>query len=604
MCGIVGFINQKKNKEEIIENMSLKIKHRGPDDEGYYIDNNIALAHRRLAIIDLKSGKQPIFNEDKTKIIIFNGEIYNFKSLRKILINEGHKFKTNSDTEVILHGYEKWGKNLPKKLRGMFAFAIWDTNKKELFMARDYFGIKPLYYAYFNGTFMFASEIKALLEHPDFEKKLNSNILSAYLCFNFVPTEESFFKGVYSLKPGTSLTFKNDTIKINEFFKLKFNEKNISIDKASKDISNAMFDSIKNHQISDVEIGSFLSSGIDSSYIVSLAKPNKTFTVGFDDKKYSEINYAKNLSDKLNIKNFSKIITMDEYIKEFEKIIYYMDEPLADPSAIALYFVSEIASKDVKVVLSGEGADELFAGYNYYQEEVTLSLYMKIPYFIRHTLSQIVSLFPDVKGLNFIYRRGQKLENYNIGMGRVFKDKEAQRIIKYKNQINTKDITKDIYNEYKDHSNLIKRQAIDFYFWLEKDYLHAVDRNTMMFGLEARTPFLDKKVYEVARRLPQKAKINKLTTKVALRMAAKKVVPNEVYKKKKLGFPVPLREWLKTDKLYNIVKKEFLSSNANEFFDTVKIMKLLDDHKNNKKDNYKKIWTIYTFLVWYKIYFN
>lgn len=604
MCGIVGFINQKKNKEQIIENMSLKIKHRGPDDEGYYIDNNIALAHRRLAIIDLKSGKQPIFNEDKTKIIIFNGEIYNFKSLRKILINEGHKFKTNSDTEVILHGYEKWGKNLPKKLRGMFAFAIWDTNKKELFMARDYFGIKPLYYAYFNGTFMFASEIKALLEHPDFEKKLNSNILSAYLCFNFVPTEESFFKGVYSLKPGTSLTFKNDTIKINKFFKLKFNEKNISIDKASKDISNAMFDSIKNHQISDVEIGSFLSSGIDSSYIVSLAKPNKTFTVGFDDKKYSEINYAKNLSDKLNIKNFSKIITMDEYIKEFEKIIYYMDEPLADPSAIALYFVSEIASKDVKVVLSGEGADELFAGYNYYQEEVTFSLYMKIPYFIRHTLSQIVSLFPDVKGLNFIYRRGQKLENYNIGMGRVFKDKEAQRIIKYKNQINTKDITKDIYNEYKDNSNLIKRQAIDFYFWLEKDYLHAVDRNTMMFGLEARTPFLDKKVYEVARRLPQKAKINKLTTKVALRMAAKKVVPNEVYKKKKLGFPVPLREWLKTDKLYNIVKKEFLSSNANEFFDTVKITKLLDDHKNNKKDNYKKIWTIYTFLVWYKIYFN
>ena len=217
MCGIVGFINQKKNKEEIIENMSLKIKHRGPDDEGYYIDNNIALAHRRLAIIDLKSGKQPIFNEDKTKIIIFNGEIYNFKSLRKILINEGYKFKTNSDTEVILHGYEKWGKNLPKKLRGMFAFAIWDTNKKELFMARDYFGIKPLYYAYFNGTFMFASEIKALLEHPDFEKKLNSNILSAYLCFNFVPTEESFFKGVYSLKPGTSLTFKNDTIKINKF---------------------------------------------------------------------------------------------------------------------------------------------------------------------------------------------------------------------------------------------------------------------------------------------------------------------------------------------------------------------------------------------------
>lgn len=604
MCGIVGFINQKESKEEIIKKMSSKIKHRGPDDEGYYIDENIALAHRRLAIIDLKNGKQPIFNENKTKVIIFNGEIYNFKELKKILINDGHIFKTNSDTEVILHGYEKWGKNLPKKLRGMFAFIIWDINKKELFMARDSFGIKPLYYAYFNGTFMFASEIKALLDHPDFEKKLNTNILSAYLCFNFVPTEESFFKGVYSLKPGTSLTFKNGAIKINTFFKLKFIEKNISIEKTSKDINNAMIDSVKHHQISDVEVGSFLSSGIDSSYIVSLAKPNKTFTVGFEDEKYSEITYAKNLSDNLNIKNISLKITMDEYIKEFEKIIYYMDEPLADPSAIALYFVSEIASKDVKVVLSGEGADELFAGYNYYQEEVTFTLYMKIPYFIRHILSNIASLFPDIKGLNFIYRRGQKLENYNIGMGRVFRDKEAQKIVKYKNQISTKDITKDIYNEYKDYSTLIQRQVIDFYFWLEKDYLHAVDRNTMMFGLEARTPFLDKKVYEVAIRLSQNVKINKSTTKVALRESARMVIPNEAYKKKKLGFPVPLREWLKTDKLYNIVKEEFLSSNAEKFFHQNKIIKLLDDHKNNKKDNYKKIWTIYTFLVWYKIYFN
>ena len=604
MCGIVGFINQTDNKEEIIQTMSSKIKHRGPDDEGFYINDNIALAHQRLAIIDLTNGKQPMFNEDKTKVLIFNGEIYNFKELKKILINDGYKFKTKSDTEVILHGYKKWGKNLPKKLRGMFAFAIWDINKKELFLARDGFGIKPLYYACFNGTFMFASEIKALLAHPDFEKKLNTNILSAYLCFNFVPTEESFFKGVYSLKPGCSLTYKNGNIKINNFFKLKFTEKNMSIEKASEEIFKAMDNSVKYHQISDVEVGSFLSSGIDSSFIVSLAKPNKTYTVGFDENKYNEIDYAKELSEKLNIQNISKKITMDEYIKEFEKIIYYMDEPLADPAAIALYFVSELASKDVKVVLSGEGADELFAGYNSYQEEVTLNWYMKIPYFIRHLLSNIVSLFPDARGLNFIYRRGQKLENYNIGMGRVFRDIEAQSIIKYKNQIHTKDITHNIYNEYKGYSNLIQRQAIDFYFWLVKDYLHAVDRNTMMFGLEARTPFLDKKVYAVARKLPQNAKINKSTTKVALRMAAKKVIPNNSYKKKKLGFPVPLREWLKTDKLYNIVKTEFLSSNAEKFFHKNKIIKLLEDHKNNKKDNYKKIWTIYTFLVWYKIYFN
>ena len=365
-----------------------------------------------------------------------------------------------------------------------------------------------------------------------------------------------------------------------------------------------MKNSVEYHQIRDVEVGSFLSSGIDSSYIVSLAKPDKTFTVGYDNPKFDEISYAKDLSDKLGIENYSKKITMDEYIESFPKIMYYMDEPLADPSAIALYFVSEIASKEVKVVLSGEGADEFFAGYNSYQEELTMQGYMKLPYFFRHIVSNIVSIFPDIRGFNFLYRRGQKLENYNIGLGRVFRDKEAQSIVKIPNQINTKDIVKNVYDRYKDNSTLIQRQMIDYYYWLVNDFLHAVDRNTMMFGLEARTPFLDNKVYEVAKSLPTYAKINKETTKVALRKAASKVIPNEAYKKKKLGFPVPLREWIKTDKLYNIIKEKFNGESAKLFFDTKKINKLLEEHKNGKRDSYKKVWTIYTFLVWYDIYFN
>ena len=376
------------------------------------------------------------------------------------------------------------------------------------------------------------------------------------------------------------------------------------MDKIVDNIDKAMKNSVEYHQISDVEVGSFLSSGIDSSYIVSLAKPDKTFTVGYDNPKFDEISYAKDLSDKLGIENYSKKITMDEYIESFPKIMYYMDEPLADPSAIALYFVSEIASKEVKVVLSGEGADEFFAGYNSYQEELTMQGYMKLPYFLRHIVSNIVSIFPDIRGFNFLYRRGQKLENYNIGLGRVFRDKEAQSIVKIPNQINTKDIVKDVYDRYKDNSTLIQRQMIDYYYWLVNDFLHAVDRNTMMFGLEARTPFLDNKVYEVAKSLPTYAKINKETTKVALRKAASKVIPNEAYKKKKLGFPVPLREWIKTDKLYNIIKEKFNGESAKLFFDTKKINKLLEEHKNGKRDSYKKVWTIYTFLVWYDIYFN
>ena len=604
MCGIVGFVNNKENKEKIIKDMSKKIEHRGPDGEGFYIDDNCALAHRRLAIIDLNTGAQPIYNEDKSKVIIYNGEVYNFKELKEALLKKKHVFKTKTDTEVILHGYEQWGEKLPNHLRGMFSFAIWDKNKNELFMARDGFGIKPLYYAKFNDTFMFASEPKAFLANPDFEKKLNTDILSAYLCFNSVPTSETFFKGVYRLDPGTYLIYKDGKIKIKSFFTLEFKEKNDDMDKIVNNIDKAMKNSVEYHQISDVEVGSFLSSGIDSSYIVSLAKPDKTFTVGYDNPKFDEISYAKDLSDKLGIENYSKKITMDEYIESFPKIMYYMDEPLADPSAIALYFVSEIASKEVKVVLSGEGADEFFAGYNSYQEELTMQGYMKLPYFLRHIVSNIVSIFPDIRGFNFLYRRGQKLENYNIGLGRVFRDKEAQSIVKIPNQINTKDIVKNVYDRYKDNSTLIQRQMIDYYYWLVNDFLHAVDRNTMMFGLEARTPFLDNKVYEVAKSLPTYAKINKETTKVALRKAASKVIPNEAYKKKKLGFPVPLREWIKTDKLYNIIKEKFNGESAKLFFDTKKINKLLEEHKNGKRDSYKKVWTIYTFLVWYDIYFN
>lgn len=604
MCGIVGFVNNKENKEKIIKDMSKKIEHRGPDGEGFYIDDNCALAHRRLAIIDLNTGAQPIYNEDKSKVIIYNGEVYNFKELKDALLKKKHVFKTKTDTEVILHGYEQWGEKLPNHLRGMFSFAIWDKNKNELFMARDGFGIKPLYYAKFNDTFMFASEPKAFLANPDFEKKLNTDILSAYLCFNSVPTSETFFKGVYRLDPGTCLIYKDGKIKTKSFFTLEFKEKNDDMDKIVDNIDKAMKNSVEYHQISDVEVGSFLSSGIDSSYIVSLAKPDKTFTVGYDNPKFDEISYAKDLSDKLGIENYSKKITMDEYIESFPKIMYYMDEPLADPSAIALYFVSEIASKEVKVVLSGEGADEFFAGYNSYQEELTMQGYMKLPYFLRHIVSNIVSIFPDIRGFNFLYRRGQKLENYNIGLGRVFRDKEAQSIVKIPNQINTKDIVKNVYDRYKDNSTLIQRQMIDYYYWLVNDFLHAVDRNTMMFGLEARTPFLDNKVYEVAKSLPTYAKINKETTKVALRKAASKVIPNEAYKKKKLGFPVPLREWIKTDKLYNIIKEKFNGESAKLFFDTKKINKLLEEHKNGKRDSYKKVWTIYTFLVWYDIYFN
>ncbi len=604
MSGIAGYISDKKTTKKILKAMTDRIEHRGPDGEGFYLDENAALGHRRLAILDLKTGEQPIYNEDKDIVVVTNGEIYNYKELREELKKKKHKFTTNTDAEVLVHGYEEWGHDLTKKLRGMFAFALWNKKEKELFIARDGWGIKPIYYYQKDNTLMFASEIKAFLDHPEFVKEFNDEILSAYLCFNSVPTEETFFKGVKRVEPGHQLIYKDGNLEIERYFKLEFDEQNIDIEKAAEEINEAMKDSVTRHFQADVEVGSLLSSGVDSSYIVSIGKPKKTFTVGYDDPKYNEINYAKDLADKLGIENITRVISQEEYIKNFPKLMYHMDEPLADPSTIALYSIAELASEHVKVITSGEGADELFGGYNTYQEEVNQAWYMKIPFPIRRMASMLAGLFPEVRGFNFVYRRGKHLKDYNIGLGRVFRDEEAMKLVKSKNQIHTKDIVAPFYEEYKNNSNLVQRQVIDFYFWLVRDFLHAVDRSGSMFGIECRTPFLDEKVYEVARKLPVSSKINLQTTKVALRKAAEKEIPNESYKKKKLGFPVPLREWVREDNLYNEIKKEFNSDTADKFFNVKKINKLLGDHKSGKKDCYKKVWAIYTFLVWYNEYFK
>ena len=603
MCGIVGLVT-KKEKENTIKLMSDRIKHRGPDGDGYFIDGDVALGHRRLSIIDLSSGDQPMFNEDGSVVTVFNGEIYNYQQLKEELKALGHDFKTKSDTEVLVHGYEQWSADLPKHLRGMFAFAIYDKNKNEVFLARDNFGIKPLYFAKMNDTFMFASEIKAFLDVPDFEKVFNESILETYLEFSFVPTNETFFKGVHRLDAGCSLLYKDNEIKINKYFKLDFKEENMSFEEAVKNISDVMKDSVDKHLISDVEVGSFLSSGIDSSYIVSLAKPNKTYTVGYENKKYDETMYAKDLAEKLGIKNESKIITKEEYLENISKIMYHLDEPTSDPAAISLYFVAKLASKDLKVVLSGEGADEFFGGYNYYREEVDYKFYNKLPYCLRHVIGKIASIFPEGRGFNFLVRRGEKLENSYIGVNRNFSSKMAKKVLKNNYELKAIDVTKDIYNEFKNYSNIDKMQAIDINFWLMKDILLKADRMTMASSIEGRVPFIDKEVFKVASHLPFDYKVTKENTKVALRAAAKEVIPTEAYKKKKLGFPVPVREWIKEGDFKEEVEKTLNSDVANKYFNIKIINKMFEEHINGKKDNYRKIWTIYTFIKWYQVFFE
>ena len=601
MCGIAGFIGKDKNKKKIIKAMCDRIAHRGPDAEGFYVKGDVALGQRRLSIIDIEGGKQPMFSEDGKLVIVFNGEIYNYKDLKKEL--KEYPFQTESDTEVLIYGYRKWGYDLPNHLRGMFAFALYDMEEKTLFCARDHFGIKPFYYYYNDGTFMFASEIKAFLDHPKFEKKFNESLIAPYLSFSFTPTTETFFEGVKRLDAGNYLTYKDGQINIERYFDLTFPIEEKDYDKTVEEIGKVMEDSTCHHMISDVEVGSFLSSGIDSSYLVSLARPDKTYTVGYDIPRYNEIDYAKDLTDKLKINNTSKKITKEEYMKVLDKIMYHMDEPASDPAVVALYFVANLASKDVKVVLSGEGADEFFGGYNYYREEVDYSFYNKIPFFIRHGISKFCSLFPPVRGINFLVRRGEKLEDSYIGVNKVWSDKEIKKLLKTPVTIQNKEITKPVFDKFKGQSNIVKMQAIDINFWLMKDILQKADRMTMANSLEGRVPFIDREVFKIASSLPLNYKVTKENTKVALRDAAKKVIPNESYKKKKLGFPVPIRDWMREDDVYKEIKKAFNSKVCKKYFDKDILIKMLDEHKEGKKDNYRKVWNVYCFIKWYNVFF-
>ena len=602
MCGFVGFVDKANNKKKIIKDMADIIKHRGPDSDGYYIGDDCALGFRRLSIIDLAGGDQPIYNEDNTKIITFNGEIYNYQEIKKDLVSKGHKFKTNSDTEVLLHGYEEYGSKLLNKLRGMFAFVIYNIEDNSLFAARDFYGIKPLYYYLTEDEFMFGSEIKSFLGHPNFKKELNRDMLKQYLTFQYSVGENTFFKNVYKLRPGHYMTYKDGKLDIKKYYEIDLTSDNTkSLDEWKDIIRKELKESIKYHKISDVEVGSFLSSGVDSSIVATLSDVDKTFTVGYDNKKYSEIDYAKELSEIIGVKNISKKISKKEYFDKFSDIQYFMDEPLADPSAAALYFVANTASKHVKVALSGEGADEIFGGYNIYHEPYSVSWYNKIPYPIRRGIGVMAYPFRNHTGFNFLVRRSKKLEDRYVGNAFIFDPHDADKILSYQDKHTFKELTKSYYEKANSYDDVGKMQYIDFNFWLIGDILLKADKMSMANSLEVRVPFLDRMLISNVISMPSQYKIVGNETKYAFRQVCKETLDPKWANKKKLGFPVPIREWIKEEDTYNDIYKLFESSH--EFFNVNRIIKLLEDHKNGKRDNSRKIWTIYSFLIWYQEYF-
>lgn len=607
MCGYVGFVNRGiTDKEPVIRKMMDRIVHRGPDSEGLYCDEQVALGFRRLSIIGLEDGMQPIFNEDRSLVLVFNGEIYNYKLLKEELMSKGHRFYTHSDSEVLVHLYEEEGEKMLSRLRGMFSFTIYNKADGSLFIARDFFGIKPLYYARMGDSFLFGSEIKSFLDHPEFRKELNLDALESYLSFQYSSLPETFFKGVYKLTPGHFLRYREGAVEVVRYFQADFaNDESLELDPLVDRIEEAFKDSVAAHKISDVEVGSFLSSGIDSSYAATVFQGDKTFTVGFDKDKYNETSYARELSKTIGIRNESKLISDEEYWASLPEVMYHMDEPLADPSAVALYFVSQLASHSVKVVLSGEGADELFGGYNIYKEPLSLAAYSKIPFPVRRLVGRMAGCLPDIKGKSFLQRGGQRLEERYIGNAKIFTTKERKKLLKVVTGApSTMEVTGPFFELGKGYDEPTRMQLVDINTWLIGDILLKADKMSMAHSLELRVPFLDKELFKLARTIPLRFKVNKENTKYALRLAAARVIPKKVADKKKLGFPVPIRLWLREKPYYEKVKGYFNKPAALELFRQEELLKLLDDHYEGRKDNSRKIWTIFIFLLWHEVFFE
>lgn len=604
MCGFVGFTGNIVNRNEILHKMADRIIHRGPDMEGYYLSDEdfpVALGFRRLSIIDLKDGIQPMYNEDNTVVVVFNGEIYNFMELREELIKAGHVFKTRSDTEVVVHGYEEYGTSLASKLRGMFAFAIWDMNNKVLYGARDYFGIKPYYYTKTkNGNLLFASEIKSLLEHPDFVREMNDAALRPYLTFQYSAMEETFFKGTYKLPPAHYFTYKDGEMKIERYWDCDFRTKTEkSFEDCALEIDSRVRESVEAHRISDVKVGSFLSGGVDSSYITACLMPNDTFSVGFEsiNNKFNETNEAEELSEKLGVKNYRKLLTKEECLEAFADIQYHMDEPQSNPSSVPLYFLAGLAKEHVTVVLSGEGADEIYAGYEWYDETPGMLKYKKLPGCIRRGAANVTKKLPYFKGHDFIIKGSGRPEDWFIGQALVFPEKEAYDILKPKYRVGptATEVAAPIYDRVKDLSELEKKQYLDLNLWLPGDILLKADKMSMAHSLELRVPYLDREVMREAATYPANYKIAG-DTKMVLRHAANKTLPDEWANRKKMGFPTPIKLWLEDEGFSKKVRESFTSDVAAEYFDVDKLCAMLDDPQHNRR----KIWTAFTFLTWHK----
>ena len=613
MSGFLGFSNSFIDNEKIMDTMLDTIKHRGPDGQGIFSDGDMTLGFRRLAVIDIEGGGQPMENEDGSLVLCHDGTIYNYKHMHEELAGCGHVFKTQSDSEVLLHAYEEYGTGMFDRLRGSFSFVIWNKKEKTLFGARDCWGSKPFYYALMPDTFMVGSEIKGFLPHPGFKKEFDESKLPEYLLFNVVPGYDSFFKNVHKLAPGHYFEYRDGTMEITRYFTAKFEpetDKDLDywVDEISKTVSSVVAD----YAIGDVPFGSLLSSGVDSSYIVcELADTPglKTYTAGYDNKGYSEVDNAKAFANEIGLGNESKIITPEEFFKAVGTIQYHMDEPLANSAANPLFFVSRLAAKDVKVVFSGEGADEMFGGYIVYRGPLEGKSYKKLPAGLRRCIAKFAMKLPRMKGRSFLIRAGIRakdryLAHFNLGDSNIFSKKLVDKVcLRHYDTVPPQSYTKPFFDAVEGFNEIDQLQYVDMHVWMIQEIALKADKMTMANSLDMRAPLLDMEIFNIAKRLPTEYKVNDKDTKYAFRRAANRKMSDRSANRRKIPFITPLNEWMREDKYYGIIREALTGDVAKKFFDTGELVRILEQHRTNKRNHFRKLWAVYTFIIWYNEFF-
>lgn len=616
MCGIFGiyyFDKEKKVDEHIVREATNLMTHRGPDDSGFFVDKNIGLGHRRLSIIDIATGHQPMFNEDGSITVVYNGEIYNFLEIKKSLQKKGHIFKTNCDTEVIIHAYEEWGADCVHKFNGMFAFGLWDSRNQHLWIARDRLGIKPLYYYRDSEKIVFSSEIKPILKATKLKTGINENVLDAYFSLGYVPAPETMFKNIYKLKPGHFLYIKNSLVKENEYWDLTtVHPSNLHFDDAKERLQDLLMNSIDNRLLSDVPLGIFLSGGLDSSAIVALTKNYNshidTFTVGYHHEYgISEEKYAQAIADKYQTNHHLYNLEPDDFFQSIKTLVQFAEEPIVEPAAIALYHLSKLARESAIVLLSGEGSDEIFAGYFLY------NVMRKINRIQKFAPPEFWKIFSPLRSLMGQIRSKKYFDWLCLPLNKRYQGTSSYLTEKIKNEIYSDDFfqtkgqyLQDTFSFYFDkiqHSQDILNRLlyIDTKTWLVDRLLLKADKMTMAASVELRVPFLDHRIVELATSLPSYFKSKNGNGKYILKSIMEHKLPDEIVFRKKMGFPIPTQNWLAGD-LLSMVEDTILNTNHLPWFKKSVLEKTIAHHKNRIEDHSTLLMTLLVIIFWQQEY--